>query len=185
MKRTNVDTVVDATRSALMEIGVKRTTFAEVARRANMSRATLYTHFPDVESAIASVLTRELGGLLSVSQSLVGNTAHERLMGTLRGGVRRLQGHPVLTRVMADDPDLLLPYVVTRFGEVQQVALEKLVGVVIDGQTDGSIRPGRPTTIATSVLLAVQSAILGQQIDQVDSDAVNMLLDMVDRGLRP
>lgn len=184
MKRTNADVVLDATRSALLELGVKRTTFAEVARRANMSRATLYTHFPDARTAITSVLTRELASLMTASQSMVGPTAHARLMNTLWGGVRRLQDHPVLSKVMDEDPDLLLPYVTTRFGKVQQVALELLVGIVIDGHADGSIRGGRPTTIATSILLAVQSAILGQQIPQVDEDAVSTLLDVIDRGLR-
>lgn len=176
---------MDATRAALLDVGVRRTTFAEVARRADMSRATLYTHFPDAGTAIAAVLTRELGAVLAASRAMVGPTARARLVDTLRGAVARLQDHPLLQRVMAEDADLLLPYVMVRFGEVQRLALDMLVGLIIDGQADGSIRPGRATTIATSILVAVQSLVLSQRVPHVDEETVAVLLEIVDQGLAP
>ena len=54
------DAILDAARTCVEEFGVKRTTLAEVARRAGVSRPTVYRRWPDTRTLIGQLLTREL-----------------------------------------------------------------------------------------------------------------------------
>lgn len=210
MRRTSVDVVLEATAAAVLDVGVRRTTFAEVSRRAGVSRATLYTHFAGVDQAVTALLTRELGAVLAAaagergtdppllggSRPDVGGAHHvpgERsARGRLLAAVARvlavLPDHPLFRKVVEVDADLLLPYVVSRLGTVQQLALAQLLGWITDGQADGSVRDGDPDALATTVMLAVQSVLLASHAGQVPVDRAALhttLLDTIDRGLRP
>ena len=63
--RVEDDVVLDAARSCVLEVGVRRTTLSSVARAAGVSRMTLYRRFPDVSSLLAALMTREFGALLA------------------------------------------------------------------------------------------------------------------------
>lgn len=200
MRRTSVDAVLAATHESLLAVGVRRTTFAEVGRRAGLSRATLYTHFPDVEAAIAAVLTRELGALLSEADMAVGTgvgaevgagaqaTARDRLLGAIRRVLEQLPDHALFRKVVEVDADLLLPYVVARLGSVQQLALDQVRRRIAEGQADGTVRHGDPQSLALTVLLAVQAVLLASHTPEVSADRDILhatLLATIDRGLRP
>ncbi|MCX6493944.1 MAG: helix-turn-helix domain containing protein, partial [Rhodococcus sp.] len=58
------DTVLDAARSCILERGVKRTTLAEIARRAKVSRPTVYRRWADTRAVVSSLLTREIAALI-------------------------------------------------------------------------------------------------------------------------
>lgn len=181
---------MDATRAALLDLGVRRTTFAEVARRAGVSRATLYTHYPDVQAAVTAVLSRELGAVLDRARARVGHAPHARarLVATLERAVSALLGDPLLVKALAVDADTLVPYVVTRFGTVQHLALDLLTQQVRAGQADGSVRDGDPTVLATTVLLAAQSLVLAQRVPEVAATAGELAVSvavLADGGLAP
>ncbi|MGH2970425.1 MAG: helix-turn-helix domain-containing protein, partial [Solirubrobacteraceae bacterium] len=55
------DAVLDAARACVLAVGFRRTTFSDVARRAGVSRMTLYRRFPDLETLLSSLMTREFG----------------------------------------------------------------------------------------------------------------------------
>ena len=52
------DRLLDATVASLQEQGIRRTTVAQVADRAGVSRAWLYRHFPDKASLVGAALIR-------------------------------------------------------------------------------------------------------------------------------
>src|SRR4030081_1560333 len=58
------DVLLDAARTCVLAVGVRRTTLAEIARTARVSRMTVYRRFPDVRSVLAALMTRECSGLL-------------------------------------------------------------------------------------------------------------------------
>src|SRR3954466_14425867 len=63
--------VLDATRAAVLAVGVRRTTLTDVARRAGVSRMTLYRLVPDVTTLILEVMTREFAALIAESEQHV------------------------------------------------------------------------------------------------------------------
>ncbi|MEV0592306.1 TetR/AcrR family transcriptional regulator [Nonomuraea cavernae] len=135
------DGVLDAARDCVLAYGVRRTTLTDVARRAGVSRMTLYRRWPDVRSLVADLMTREWVRVLAeldVSDPVA----------AMVGGVRRLREHPLWRKIVETDPDLLLPYLLERRGATHEAALDVLERVTGDARK------------ARAVLLVAQSFLL-------------------------
>ncbi|MEO9221684.1 MAG: TetR/AcrR family transcriptional regulator, partial [Mycobacteriaceae bacterium] len=154
--------ILDAARESVLAVGVRRTTATDVARTAGISRMTLYRRFPDVRRVLAALLTREFAALLDdVRLQLQGaQSGRKTLCAMAIGVVRSLAADPLFARVLDVDPEVLLPYVITRTGASQRNILAALRLGIEQGHADGSIRAGDPELMARSVLLTVQSFVL-------------------------
>src|SRR3954465_13086405 len=63
--------ILDATRASVLAVGVRRTTLTDVARRAGVSRMTVYRLVPDVTTLILEVMSREFAALIAESEQHV------------------------------------------------------------------------------------------------------------------
>ncbi|MEV4310864.1 TetR/AcrR family transcriptional regulator [Actinocrispum sp. NPDC049592] len=183
--RVDDDLLLDAARACVLTIGVSRTTLTEVARRAEVSRMTLYRRFPDVRSLIAALMTREFGGLLTTTP-VDAPTARERLVRTVIAGIRALTENPIMRGILDTEPELLLPYIVQRLGSTQRFAEEYLREEVKAGHADGSIRAGDVPTQARALLLVLQSFVLSLRPASSDVDSEDLLAELaglLDRAL--
>jgi AcrR family transcriptional regulator len=182
MGDATTDAILDATRSSVLDFGIRRTTLTDVARRAGVSRMTVYRRYPDVDAVLRDLMTREFGVLLAeVALRVGGADGRARLVGRLAASVRALREHPLLRKVMEAEPELLLPYVLGRMGETQRRSVAVIAEEVVVGQGDGSVRAGDPRVIAQALLLIVQSFLLSGAIaEDVDQDD---LLDELERVL--
>jgi AcrR family transcriptional regulator len=63
------DLVLDAARACVLAVGVRRTTFSDVARRAGVSRMTLYRRYPDLEALLSALMTYEFGAVVAAARS--------------------------------------------------------------------------------------------------------------------
>ncbi|WP_262852807.1 TetR/AcrR family transcriptional regulator [Mumia quercus] len=153
--------MLDAAHAIVVERGVRGLTMADLARRAEVSRATLYRTWPNVEGVVGDLFTREFRMVMQRAMRLIGGRSARDVLvsGTVSmvGQVRRL---PLLKRVVELDPDFLLPYLVNRRGRSTDEQLALLEDFVRDGQRDGSIREGDPSLLASAVLLNAYSFAL-------------------------
>jgi AcrR family transcriptional regulator len=182
--------ILDAVRDAVLAVGVRRTTFAEVSRRAGVSRMTLYRHFPDVTSAVSVLMTREFVALLHAAgqEAAAQPNGRARLVEATAVVAQRLPAHPLFRRVVDVDAELLLPYVIDRLGGTQRAAITQLEGWLADGRAEGSIRKGDERTIALVLQLVVQAFVLGARIVAEESEPERVageLRHLVDAYLRP
>ncbi|HEY8481864.1 MAG TPA: TetR/AcrR family transcriptional regulator [Spirillospora sp.] len=171
--RTDDDTVLDAARDCVLAVGVRRTTLTDIARRAGVSRMTLYRRWPDVRTIVADLMTREWVGLAdSLHPPDDGRPVRPRFVSGLVAGVRAFRDHPLLHKIVEVDPELLLPYVLDRLGASQEVFLGLFERALRAGHADGTIRRDHPVRQARSVLLVVQSYVLSAptMIDETDPD---------------
>jgi AcrR family transcriptional regulator len=177
------DPVVAAVRDSVLAVGVRRTTLTDVARRAGVSRMTLYRLVPDVETLLLDVMTRDLGTLLSDIEAAVARkrTARGRLVALTVEAARRLPDEPLFQRVLDVDPELFLPYLTVRIGSTQRLALARVRRVIAEGHADRSIRRGDADVMATSVLMMVLPWIVSARLfDDVGRAAA---LEELERGL--
>lgn len=175
--------VLAAVRDAVLAVGVRRTTLTDVARRAGVSRMTLYRMVPDVETLLLELMTRELGALLQDVEAGASRrrTARSRLVAAMVGVARRLPDEPLFRRVLEVDPELLLPYLTHRVGSTQLIGLGHLRRGVAEGQTDRSVRRGDLDVMALTLLILVTSAVVSARLlDDVGREAA---LDELERGL--
>ncbi|MGA5276594.1 TetR/AcrR family transcriptional regulator [Streptomyces cellulosae] len=156
------DAVLDAVRDCVLAVGVRRTTLTDVARRAGVSRMTLYRRWPDVRSLVGDLMTREWIAVATgaMPERRPDMTARELLTVGLVDAVRDFVAHPLFRKILDVDPELLLPYVLDRRGASQEALLELLAGVLREGHADGSVRRAPVERQARSVLLIVQSFTL-------------------------
>src|SRR5436190_23389807 len=108
-KKIDEDVVLDAARACVLAVGVQRTTLTDIARRAGVSRMTLYRRWPDVRTLVGNLMTREW---IAVAEQ----TRRPDLVESLVEGVRRFRAHPPSQTTVAVDPELLLPYMLDRRG---------------------------------------------------------------------
>jgi AcrR family transcriptional regulator len=158
--------VADAVRDSVLAVGVRRTTLTDVARRAKVSRMTLYRMVPDVEALILAVMTGDFAALLLDAEARASRrrTARARLVAMTIDVVRRLPDEPLFRRVIDVDPDLLLPYLTERLGSTQRIATDHVAHAIAAGHADGSIRKGDPELMATSLLVAVVPFVVSARL---------------------
>jgi AcrR family transcriptional regulator len=177
-----------AARETVLAVGVRRTTLADVARRAGVSRMTVYRAFPDVASLVAALMTDEFSGLIDdvTAATTRLRTGRERLVAATVHAAQAIPNNPVFRRVAEVDPELLLPYVVERLGTTQRAAIDLLKSWISEGQRDGSIRRGDPRLLAHSVLLTTQSFVLAARVTGAPARAKALaeLRELIDRYLR-
>jgi AcrR family transcriptional regulator len=181
-----LDPVLTAARGCVMDVGLKRTTLADVARRAGVSRMTVYRQYGDLQAIVSTLLTCELVALIDRIGIEVASlpTARERLVEATVRTVEELAHHPLYRRVLDLDPELLLPLVVDRFGSTQRAAIDLVAEQIAAGQEDGSIRAVDPRLAATSLQLTAQSFVFSARV--VDGQPVAAeLRHLLDAYLAP
>ncbi|MBC6462699.1 TetR/AcrR family transcriptional regulator [Actinomadura sp. HBU206391] len=183
-KRIDHDAVLDAARDSVLAVGVRRTTLTDVARRAGVSRMTLYRRWPDVRTLVGDLMTREWVALaMSVAPPGDGRPAREAMVESLVAGARAFREHPLLRKIIDVDPELLLPYMLDRCGASQEAFLEFFEATLRAGHEDGTIHPGHPARQARTVLLVVQAFALSVRTMTTDSDP-NLSTAAFDEELR-
>jgi len=182
------DRVLDAARACALAVGFRRTTVTDVARRAGVSRMTLYRRFPDLEGVFSALMTREFGRLVAeAAEHGAGATTRARAVATVVHGARTLAGDPLFERLLDVDPELLLPYVTLRLGGMQRMAVTGMAETLAAGAGDGSVRTDvAPAVLAAGVELIARGFVLsarGQPTAGLDPWAE--LARAVDGYLRP
>ena len=182
--------LLDAARACVAERGIAKTTVADVARRAGASRMTVYRAFPDASTLWSSLLTREVGMIVAEAEASAADlpTARERLIEATAFAVAALRSDPVFRRVIELDGDRLLPYLTTRRGHAQEIAIAAVRRHLSAGRRDGSIRDVRGDAVPRLFELVVRSLVAASP-DLVD-DAATPSIDaelrlMLDAWLRP
>jgi len=159
------EAILDATRASVLDFGIRRTTLTDVARRAGVSRMTVYRRYPDVDAVLRDLMTREFGAAMTaVAADLSDGTGRARVRAHILRSVDAFRTNPLMTKIIEAEPELLLPYVLGRMGETQRSAIALLGAELAEGQADGSIRQGDTRTIAQALLLVAQSFILSGSI---------------------
>jgi AcrR family transcriptional regulator len=172
---------LDAARSAIVDVGLRRLTMIEVARRAGVSRMTLYRVWPDADRMVADLMTREWESVVAEQEGHDAN-AVDRLVHVLVGASHSMRHNDLYRRIMQLDRESVLPYMLDRRGRTQNLILRLTREAIIDGQGRGEIRDGNPDVIARAILLATQGFVLtmGTMLDgaseaELDAEETTLL----------
>lgn len=175
--------LLDAARAAILAVGWKRTTLTDVARRAGVSRMTLYRRWPDMQTLLADLMTREFAGAVGEPGDSGG------LAAGIAATVATLRGNELFRKIVEVDPELLVPYLLDRRGRTQDVLLGLVETAIAAGQDSGEVRAGEPGLLARSLLLAAHGFTISAQTmtdDGVSEDDLDAeLVGLVERYLAP
>jgi AcrR family transcriptional regulator len=150
-----LDAYLDAARDCILDVGWRRTTLTEVARRAGVSRMTIYRAWSDMSSLLGDLMTREWVGIAAATRvAATDTTTPAGIAAAALSTVRTLRDNELFVRIVELDPELLLPYLLSRRGRSQEALIEILAAEIESGQRSGAIRAGDPVVMARSLTLA-------------------------------
>ncbi len=168
--------ILDAAAECVLAYGVERTTMTEIARRAGVSRPTIYRRWPDIRWVIAELLTARIAGVLEdVPEKAVGR---EALVDRVIAVAERLRNDEIVMSVIVSAPSLAMVYIAERLGTSQKILVDALAEAIEAAQRDGSVRPGDPRQMGAMCLLITQSTIQSAQMVEalLDRRALNIEL---------
>jgi AcrR family transcriptional regulator len=161
-------------------------TLAEIARRAGVSRPTIYRRWPDTQALLAALLTARIVGVLRDVPSR--GAGREALVERIVGVAERLRHDDVVMSVFHSAPELAMVYIAERLGTSQQILINAVAAELKVAQRDGSVRAADPRQLAAMCLLITQSTIQSAQIVEpiLDADALAVeLAHSLNGYLRP
>lgn len=184
------DGYLDAARACILDVGWRRTTLTEVARRAGVSRMTIYRTWSDMPRLLGDLMTREWGVVVASTLAREERPADpvEAIAEGLVATVAGLRDNELFVRIVELDPELLLPYLLSRRGRSQEALLGILREQIAAGQRAGAVRAGSADTMARGLLLASHGFVFSAQtmvedrVGEADLDAE--LTALVLRSLR-
>ncbi|OBG66926.1 MULTISPECIES: TetR/AcrR family transcriptional regulator [unclassified Mycobacterium] len=175
--RVPVDTgerILAAAASCVVDFGVDRVTLAEIARRAGVSRPTVYRRWPDTPSIVAALLTRHITEVMR-DAPLLGDD-RESLVRQIVTVANLLRRDRLVMSVLHSE---LAPiYITERLGTSQHMLIDALAARLRVAQRNGSVRAGDPVQMATMVLLIAQSTIQSAQIVEPLLDADTLAVEL-------
>lgn len=164
------EAVLDAALEEFLSYGLRRTNVDVVARRAGVSRATLYRRFDSKDALVQAVLVRESRRFFGSVAAAVAevSTVEDRLVEGFAVGLRYARTDRLLNRLLASDPEALLPYLTTNGGLVVAAARDFLVG---QGGTREPMGGRTPAGVAELfVRLAISFTLMPESAIPLDTD---------------
>jgi AcrR family transcriptional regulator len=170
------DRILDAAASCVVHFGVDRVTLAEIARRARVSRPTVYRRWPDTRTILAALLTARITGAWRDVPSR--GQGREALVERIVTVADRVRHDDVITSVLRSAPEIAMVYITGRLGTSQQILIDAVAAELAAAQRDGSVREGDPRQLAAMVLLIAQSTIQSAQIVKPILDDVALATEL-------
>ncbi len=99
-------------------VGIRRTSMDDVARRANLGRATVYRKFDSNEKLVSALLRRETRRAIATVEAAVRDVedVEERFVEGFGVGMRPVRKHPLLLALIATEPERALPMLTVKAG---------------------------------------------------------------------
>jgi AcrR family transcriptional regulator len=154
--------ILDAAAACVLAYGIDRVTLAEIARRAGVSRPTVYRRWPDTPSILAALLTSRVTRVLDDAGDR--EIGREALVARIVAVAARLQHDEIVMSVLHSAPELAMVYIAERLGTSQQILIDATAAQIELAQQHGSVRAGDPRRLAAMCLLITQSTVQSAQM---------------------
>lgn len=110
-----VDRILDAALELFEDIGIRKTTIEDVARRAGVDRVTVYRRVGSRDQLGQAVVAREARRVFERSAGVIAlaGSLEDQVVALFAGLALNLRDHPLLARLVSLEPDTTLPKVTT------------------------------------------------------------------------
>lgn len=152
---SSMDRLLDATEACLLRHGVTRTTMTDIARQMRVARSTLYRQVRSVREAAWWLAVREgYRGLDAMAAALEHERSAGALLDAMAAFVRFAAGHPVVERLLRDEPDMVGMVVGATLPAIVRHATRILAPLLARAMDAGMVRRSDPQVLAEWVCRA-------------------------------
>ena len=154
--------VLDAALAAFLDFGIRRSSMADIARRAELGVATLYRRYPQKDQLVEALVLRETGRFVAaVDRKVKGaSTAEDVAVEGFVAVVVGVREHPLLRRLLVTEPEVVLPTMTLRGGPVLAIGRGYLAGTIRGLQAEHKIPEYDPEPVAEVLARIAHSLLL-------------------------
>ena len=166
--------VLDAAREQLVQFGLRRTSLDDIARAAQVGRATLFRRFPNRDALHMALAAREAQRSISRIDAQVApiSDPEEFLVAGAVAVIHELTGNELLQRLLETDQELMLPLLAGPGAPIIAMGREYLATHLRRLAADGAQLNGDPDVLAEMQARSVLSLALNRDsVVPLDDDA--------------
>lgn len=140
--------IIDAVLAELLLTPLRRLSLEDVARRAGITRMTVYRRFGDRERVIEAALTREVGTFLAGVAAADDPSAstEQRIADAFAAGLQLVHSNPLSQHILAEDPGQFLDLALADDGLVLAAGSAFLAAQIERNRRPGSAVPDAQRT---------------------------------------
>jgi TetR/AcrR family transcriptional repressor of uid operon len=179
--------ILDVAYELFCRIGIQRSTMEDVARRAGVSRITVYRRFATKAALVDQVIRREVRRyfdqfLVDVEQA---ETAADRVVVGFVSSLQAFRHNPLIGGLMAADPNALVPSTIGDGGRMLATVREFVAGQLRREQDAGNVSRDVNVDIVAELMVRVCSSFLVIPSHIIDLDDDEQLRDVARQFLVP
>jgi AcrR family transcriptional regulator len=173
----SVDPYLDAAVRCFARHGIGRTSVQDIARELRVDRTTVYRQVGTIESIVRLLAGRELHRLLAdLPGRLTGLRGPEAIVDLLAAAVEFAQAHPVLRKVLADEPELIGPFIVAELPMMIDLMAAAATPVLQAAMQAGEVASRDPERLAQMLVRICIPLVLAPPPGDVTAVLAELLL---------
>lgn len=179
--------ILDAAYEQFCRMGIRRSTMEDVARLAKVSRITVYRRFDTKDTLVEHVVRREFRRyfdrfLIDIEQA---HTPADRVVLGFVSSLRAIRGNPLIGGLIATEPDLLVPSLMTDGGQTLATVRQFVAGQLRREQRAGNVSDGLDADLVAEMMVRISTSFLAIPSAVIDLDDDGQLAEVARRFLVP
>lgn len=155
------------------QVGVKKTTIEDIARKAGVDRVTVYRRVGARDDVVRAVTEREVRKLLAELGELPAR--HDTLEGLVvdvfATVLTRWRTHPLVQRMLTLEPDRLLPQLTTEGGAFFMMSVAATTDVLRNAMREKGFPEVPDLDVRVEVVCRIVHSLILQPIGAIDLDS--------------
>ncbi len=179
--------ILDAAYEQFCRTGIRRSTMEDVARRAKVSRVTVYRRFATKDTLVEHVVRREFRRyfdqfLIDIEQA---RTAADRVVLGFVSSMRAIRGNPLIGGLIEAEPELLVPSMISDGGRTLATVRQFVAGQLRREQRAGHVPDDLDADLVAELMVRVSASFLSTPSHIVDLDDDEQLAAVARQFLVP
>jgi AcrR family transcriptional regulator len=172
-----LDPYLDAAARCFVRYGVRRTSVQDVANELGVNRATVYRQVGTIDHQIRLLIARDLHRLLTeLPGSLAGKSGPRAVIELMATIIRYASTHPVLAKVLQDEPEVIGPFLASDLPEVIARVTSALAPLLRAAMASSQIAQRDADLLAESLVRLGITLILAPPAGELDAFLAELLV---------
>lgn len=186
--------ILDAALERILQLGIRRASLDDIARRAGVNRVTIYRRFTTKDKLVETVLARELMRVLAevTAAGAAEEGVEAQIEQTMLALIQNIRRHPFVTQLVNAEPEEALAFYTVRGEQLVQAGIVYILDFVRRGQKAGVLQPydARPVAellarLSHSLMLTPVGGVDFDDEQQARSFVRDAIVPMLVRGISP
>jgi len=179
--------VLDAAYEQFCRMGIQRSTMEDVARRAGVSRITVYRRFATKDALVEQVVRREFRRYFDqfLEEIAQAETVADRVVLGFVSALRAIRGNPLIGGLMSTEPGLIVPSMISDEGRTLATVRRFVAGQLRHEQRAGNVSADLDVDFVAEMMVRISASFLAIPSLLVDLDDDEQLAALARRFLVP